>query len=221
MPEFSRALMYEMPISGSYDVPEMLPSQWHRTELAKQIFFSAHVPMFLCIRAMNFCWGERFERMGLTGDMTTTWRALVEELNSWYSQRLQEFYSMVDIEASDDGYPLILFTSGAAVFGNQLYHTAMFLLLRNKPRTIMLPTRHRSSTMSTLWHARRICGIALNNESRECWDMSLVASLLVAARTMTHEEQHQVLLSGVDKIEGLTGWSMDGVKSTLRTEWGL
>ncbi|KAH6658425.1 hypothetical protein BKA67DRAFT_689565 [Truncatella angustata] len=218
--ELGKALMHELPISVPLHIPETHPSPWYCTDLARQIFYSAHIPLFLCIRAVNFCWGEASDRVGLTGDMVTTWRNLLDELNSWYHQRPQEFISMVEIETANDGYPMILFTSGAAVFSNQLYHTAILLLLRHKPRTVVLPSKHRSSTMSTLWHARRICGIALNNENRECWDTSLVASLLVAARIMTHETQHQVLLAGIDKVERLTGWSLDTIRSTLKAEWG-
>ncbi|KAK9789091.1 hypothetical protein SCARD494_09290 [Seiridium cardinale] len=219
--EFGKALMQELPLSIPSDVPQMLHSQWHQTEQAMHVFSCAHAPLFLCIRAMNFCWGECADRMGQSGYMVSTWRALVEELNSWFSQRPQEFLSMVEIEIADDGYPMILFTSGAAVFGNQLYHTAMFLLLRHKPRTVVLPSRHRSSTMSSLWHARRICGIALNNQRRECWDMSLVASLLVAARTMTHEAQHEALLAGINKVEQLTGWNLETSRDILRADWGM
>jgi hypothetical protein len=216
-----KALINELPTSIPLHLPEMTNAPWHKTDSAMHIFQCANTPLFLCLRAMKFCWGDPADRIGLAGDMVSTWRDIVDQLNAWYSQRPQEFLSMVEIEMADDGFPLILFTSGAAVFGNQLYHTAMFLLLRHKPRTVMLPSRHRSSTMSTLWHARRICGIALNNDRRECWDMSLVASLLVAARTMTHEAQHHVLLAGLDKVERLTGWGLSVIRDILQGEWGL
>lgn len=219
--DMGKALVNELPTSIPLHLPEMTNTPWHKTDSAMHIFQCANTPLFLCLRAMRFCWGDPADRIGLAGDMVSTWRDIVDQLNAWYSQRPQEFLSVVEIEMADDGFPLILFTSGAAVFGNQLYHTAMFLLLRHKPRTVMLPSRHRSSTMSTLWHARRICGIALNNDRRECWDMSLVASLLVAARTMTHEAQHHVLLAGLDKVERLTGWGLSVVRDILRAEWGL
>lgn len=222
MAALSKAFLHELPISKmAFHVPKTLPSQWHKTELANQVFQYAHLTLSLCFQVLNFCWGEPSNSPGLAGDMVSNWRTLVDDLNSWYNQRPQEFLSMVEIESTDDGYPMVLFTNGAAVFGNQLYHTAMFLLLRHKPRTVILPSRHRSSTMSALWHARRICGIALNNERRECWDMSLVASLLVAARTMTHEAQHQALLAGIYKIERLTGWSLDTARDILKAEWGI
>ncbi|KAI0155587.1 hypothetical protein BJ166DRAFT_499609 [Pestalotiopsis sp. NC0098] len=219
--DMGKALINEIPMAIPSHLPEMTHSQWHKTDEAVHIFQCANTPLFLCLRAMNFCWGDPADRLGLADDMVSTWRDIVDQLNAWYSQRPQEFLSMVEIEMADDGFPLILFTSGAAVFGNQLYHTAMFLLLRHKPRTVMLPSRHRSSTMSTLWHARRICGIALNNDRRECWDMTLVASLLVAARTMTHEAQHHVLLAGLDKVERLTGWGLSVIRDILKAEWGL
>lgn len=219
--DMGKALINEIPMGIPSYIPEMTHSQWYKTDEAVHIFQCANTPLFLCLRAMNFCWGDPADRLGLADDMVSIWRDIVDQLNAWYSQRPQELLSMVEIEMADDGFPLILFTSGAAVFGNQLYHTAMFLLLRHKPRTVMLPSRHRSSTMSTLWHARRICGIALNNDRRECWDMTLVASLLVAARTMTHEAQHHVLLAGLDKVERLTGWGLSVIRDILKAEWGL
>lgn len=200
---------------------DTLPSHWHRSELARQVFQCAHTPLVLCVRAMNLCWGEGSERFGPSGDMVSTWSSLVDDLNAWYHQRPQEFNSMVEFDNGDDAFPIVLFTSGAAVFGNQLYHTAMLVLLRHKPRTVMIPVKQRSSTLSYLWHARRICGIALNNDRRECWDMSLVASFFLAARTMTHEAQHEVLLAGIDKVAALTGWCLGTVRNILKMEFGI
>ncbi|ORY72079.1 uncharacterized protein BCR38DRAFT_405087 [Pseudomassariella vexata] len=215
------ALIRETPLPRAPRPPEDFTMPWHRSQHACTVLRCAYMPLALCVRAINFCWGEAAYRQGSDGDVISTWTSLVEELNSWYSGRPQEFMSMAEFDDADDGFPSILFTSGAGVFGNQLYHTAMFLLLRHKPRTAAIPRRNRSFTMSPLWHARRICGIALNNDARECWDTSLVASLVVASKVMTHEAQHSAVLSGLDRIGRLTGFDVSTARILLHAEWGI
>ncbi|MBE3044693.1 hypothetical protein IMZ48_19455 [Candidatus Bathyarchaeota archaeon] len=127
---------------------------------------------------------------------------------------------MVDIEGKGGGFPLLLFTSGAGMMANQLYHTAMLLMLQGRPRTATVPAA-RVSSMSALWHARRICGMALANDARESWDPSLVASFVVAARGMTHSDQHKLLLEKLEEVGRLTGWKVKHYRSMLMDEWGI
>lgn len=128
---------------------------------------------------------------------------------------------MVEVDGKGDDFPLVLFTSGAALMANQLYHTAMLLLLQNKPRTFKASRAKVSSTMSALWHARMICGIALGNDARECWDPSLVASFVLAARGMTHWDQQRRLLDKLDGIGRLTGWKVANYRKLMMEEWGM
>lgn len=195
-----------------------------------KMFQHAHDPLLLCARTLNFC-SEDIETSFSAHSQprrnpVESWKALFEELDVWYSNRPREFQPMVDLDsgqgtgACGNAFPVILFTNGAAVFANQLCHTAMLLLLQNKPRTLRLADRH-SSIVSPLWHAQRICNIALNNDRRDCWDLCLLASFLVAARRMTHESQHQAILQGFERIKALTGWDISDCLSTLREEWHL
>lgn len=128
---------------------------------------------------------------------------------------------MVEVDSKTDDFPLLLFTSGAGLMANQLYHTAMLLMLQSKPRTYRVSGARVASGMSALWHARRVCGIALANEARECWDPSLVASFVVAARGMTHAEQHGALLEKLEGVGRLTGWKVGHYRSMLMEEWGI
>ncbi|CAK7216046.1 hypothetical protein SEUCBS140593_002738 [Sporothrix eucalyptigena] len=129
-------------------------------------------------------------------------------------------------------FPSILFTNGTAVLGNQLYHTAMMLLLQSKPRTAIHEQSgvgggglnggsRPSPAWSPLWHAQRVCGIALSNIRRECWDLPLVASLWVVAQTMTYEPQQRALLRGFDALATRMGWQVDHFQVTLRQVWGM
>ena len=125
---------------------------------------------------------------------------------------------MVELDDGERLFPTILFTNGAAVLGNQLYHTAMLLLLQHRPRTIRNPYG-RSLVMSPLWHAQRSCGISLNNDGQDCWDFSLVASFYVAAKGMSYGPQHQAILDGFERVADLTGWDLSSLTANLKETW--
>lgn len=191
----------------------------HSNDVFYRTFHFASRALFLCAIAVQWC------NDGTKPFQTTTvedWIQIVNDLDDWYSNRPQKFQPMLELSLEnpiiDGGFPVVLFTNGAAVFANQLYHTAMLLLTQSKPRTI----RHMASSrsiMSPLWHAKRICGIALNNDRRECWDLSLLASFLVGARRMTHKSQHREILAGFNRIKTLVGWDISESLHQLREGW--
>lgn len=191
----------------------------HSNDVFHRIFHFSSRALFLCAMTVQWCNdGTRSFQITTVED----WAQIVDDLDDWYSNRPQEFQPMLELSlenpAIDGGFPVVLFTNGAGVLANQLYHTAMLLLTQNKPRT----ARHMASSpsiMSPLWHAKRICGIALNNDRRECWDLSLLASFLMAARRMTHESQHREILAGFDRIKALVGWDISSSIQQLREEW--
>jgi hypothetical protein len=154
-------------------------------------------------------------------DWMLTFRALVE----WYESRPPEFQVMVEIESehrsgSYSEFTLLLFATGAGTFSNQLYHTALLLLLQCKPRAANVQ-QYQSTLLSPLWHAQRICEIALNNDSRESWDPCLLASLLVGSKSMAHETQQQEILRGFKRITKITGWEIVSYLVDLRDGWSI
>ncbi|KAJ5503733.1 hypothetical protein N7463_006607 [Penicillium fimorum] len=167
----------------------------------EMVFFYACRPLWLCARAIQFMHNEEVcpDRPPLR-----IWIQLVEGLQQWYRERPKEFQPMLELELEDQltgpegSFPVVLFANGAGLFGNQLYHTAMLILLHNRPRTARIDLQ--SVAMSPLWHAQRICSIALHNDRRECWDPCLLASFLLAARRMTHESQQREVVRGFDRI---------------------
>ncbi|KAL4918806.1 hypothetical protein BDW62DRAFT_217431 [Aspergillus aurantiobrunneus] len=165
---------------------------------------------------------------------TDSWLQTFEELNQWHCLRPQEFQPMVELDHDSEDhslglntgseFPMLLFTNGAGALCNQIYHTAMLFMLECKPRTAVLLNQnnpHFSPMLSPLWHAQRVCGIALNNDRCECWDPCLLASFLVAARHMTHESQQVEILRGFDRIQTLTGWGVGEYLTQLREEWSF
>jgi hypothetical protein len=155
------------------------------------------------------------------------WKALLEELWECQTTRLTEVQALM--EAEDDGeatFPAVLFTSAAGISANITYHTAMLLLLDHQPRTISLTDWHSKTgadvaQTSPFWHARRVCGIALNSdpEHTKCWDPCMIAAFSLAARRMTHPAQQNNLLACLDGVRA-AGWRIDGLVRRLREEWG-
>ncbi|KAL4926987.1 uncharacterized protein BDV17DRAFT_293102 [Aspergillus undulatus] len=209
-----------------------------RTENTPQrVGHYAQVLLWLCGKALNAYHQDSTHEIHRAGPAmeTESWLGIFEELNRWWYLCPQEFQPMVEL--SNDGnngpnlnagseFPLLLFTNGAGALCNQLYHTAMLFMLECKPRTTALMNLNHShhlpnAVLSPLWHAQRVCGIALNNDRRECWDPCLLASFLVAARHMTHESQQVEILRGFDRIQALTGWSVGEYLTQLREEWSF
>ncbi|KAF5630937.1 transcriptional regulatory protein pro-1 [Fusarium sp. NRRL 52700] len=177
-------------------------------------------PVLLCTEVLNYCFGGDIQTDPDTVRLPAAhrWKAFSEALHKWYSNRPTDFKPMLETEDGEQLFPLVLFTNGSAILANQLYHTSMLLLLQNRPRT--LPKEHgRNIYLSPLWHAQRICGISLNNDTRTNWDFSLLASFYFAAKRMTYEPQQHAILRGIDRIGSLTGWNVNSLSAQLMHEW--
>jgi hypothetical protein len=136
----------------------------------------------------------------------------------WYSNRPQDFKPVLELEKQDRLFPLLLFTNSAAIMANQLYHTAMLLLLQHRPRTLAAEAG-RSPKQSPLRHAQKICGISLNNTDPNGWDFSLVASLYMAAKRMTYGPQQDAILGKMEQVVSMTGWKLSSLAPQLRQTW--
>ncbi|KAJ8117695.1 hypothetical protein OPT61_g1164 [Boeremia exigua] len=187
----------------------------------------AYNAISLCVDSAMFAQGDddRWlqERYGL--NRVEVWRILIQGFAHWYMHRSQAFQPVIELYPkdgvlTDNDYPTIVFTSGTALLANQLYHTGMLLLLQNRPRFADRPSQN-SPSMSTLWHAHRICGIAIQNDMPSWWDPCLVASLIVAGRTATHASQHSAIVHTLRFVQQLTGWTITPYVEQLRTEWQL
>jgi hypothetical protein len=157
---------------------------------------------------------------------STRWKALLDNLFAWYTNRPLELKTLIDVEDREAAFPTLLFTSGVGIWANTIYHTAMFLLLNQRPRSISLAEWQKSNMadkgqVSPLWHARRVCGIAVNSnpELTRCWDPCMIASFSIAARRMTHSVQQSGLIACLNRVKSLS-WRVDGIIEGLHEEWG-
>ncbi|KAH7355712.1 hypothetical protein BKA66DRAFT_575204 [Pyrenochaeta sp. MPI-SDFR-AT-0127] len=183
--------------------------------------------MALCVDAVMFSQGDEDQwlqqRYGL--NRVEVWKMLIQGFAHWYIHRPQEFQPIIELYPrdgvrSDNDFPMVVFTGAAAILANQLYHTGMLLLLQSKPRFADKPNSN-SSSMSSLWHAHRICGIATQNDGRVSWDPCLIASLIVAARTVTHGSQYAAIFDTLEAVQRLTGWNTSRYTDELKREWQL
>ncbi|KAL7629439.1 hypothetical protein AAE478_000959 [Parahypoxylon ruwenzoriense] len=154
------------------------------------------------------------------------WKKILEELLAWQTNRPPELEQLMEVEGREATFPTIVFASGAGISSNTLYHTAMFLLLSNRPQSVSLAEWHRKSgldvaQMSPLWHARRVCGIALNSEPEHahCWDPCMITAFSLVARRMTHPYQQNDIIACLGRVKA-AGWHIDGLVQKLRDEWG-
>lgn len=170
------------------------------------------------------------------------WKQLIDGLQIWRRNRPPELQPLIEVEEGHNAstFPTVIFPTGAGISANTLYHTAMLLLLSNKPQSISLAEwqqqqqQHGNSvlddaaaatahmSLSPLWHARRVCGIALNSdpEHTHCWDPCMIAAFSLAARRMTHPSQQHEVLACLGRVK-MAGWHVDGLVKRLRDEWGL
>jgi len=179
----------------------------------------------LCVDAVLYAHGDEDgwlqQRYGM--NRLDIFDALFQGLSYWYQHQPQDFQPIVESYTKDGvqsvtDFPTIIYTSGTALLANQLYSTAMLLLLQNKPR-FTGRRESTSSSMSIVWHAHRICGIAMQNESKATWDPCLVASSMVAARTVTHQSQHAAIITTLERVQSLTGYTFNADR--LRHEWDM
>lgn len=151
-----------------------------------------------------------------------SWQNVLAALRAWHADRPQGLQPLIELEKSGTAFPTVLFTSSAGVNANAMYHTAMHILLSHKPRTIRPrdgQDQGEAAHMSPLWHARRICGVALASEHAGCWDPCMIAAFFFAARRMTHQDQQRDLLACLQGVRA-AGWRVDGLVRRLREEWG-
>ncbi|KAI0188768.1 hypothetical protein EV127DRAFT_116719 [Xylaria flabelliformis] len=202
-----------------------------RTDQSQEILGASLQCLELLIDAMSFSFP-----MTQTSDKTTTpilsgasrfekWKELVERLYAWHMGRPEDLKPLVELENPEDTFPTVIFTNGAGISSNVVYHAAMFLLLSNKSQPVSLDEQGRklgidATQMLPHWHAHRICGIAINSEPEytNCWDPVTIAAFSLVARRMTHRSQQNDILNCFNRLKA-TGWRTDGLVDKLQGEW--
>ncbi|KAA8646556.1 hypothetical protein EYZ11_013234 [Aspergillus tanneri] len=146
------------------------------------------------------------------------WNRLWDELQFWLAQRPSELLPVKVVSMrGDQMFPEILFAHQAAISGNQLYHTACILLLEIKPAIILLSTSDHLS--SSIWHARRVCGISLTNPHRGNL-INAIQPLYIAGKLLSHRREQIAVARLFKIIEETTGWGALWRLRDLEAAWG-
>ncbi|KAI9375196.1 hypothetical protein BJX61DRAFT_531824 [Aspergillus egyptiacus] len=150
------------------------------------------------------------------------WSHLFDAVEQWYENRPSQMKSIFTVSTAttkewggERAFPTVLYANGAAISGNQLYHTCALLLLQRKPKTLSLARRSKS----VLWHARQICAISASNAHHGCWTNAL-QPLWIAGKVMSHHSEHDAIVETLTRIEQETGWATAWRVEDLREFWG-
>ncbi|KAL3465019.1 hypothetical protein BJX64DRAFT_297776 [Aspergillus heterothallicus] len=218
--------------------PDMSPSDAAALFLASDHDTYANYTVYLCAQTL----GVLFRRTAATTATASTsisasypgspddssesyvsrWGCLFDAVEQWYEKRpsqMKSIFSVSTAAAADWGrerpFPTVLYANGAAISGNQLYHTCSLLLLQRKPKTLALARRPKS----ILWHARQICAISASNAHHGCWTNAL-QPLWIAGKVMSHHSEHAAIVETLTRIECETGWATAWRVEDLREFWG-
>ncbi|KAI1358409.1 hypothetical protein F5Y08DRAFT_116476 [Xylaria arbuscula] len=153
-------------------------------------------------------------------------RTLARGLAEWYNSRPSDLEPLVDVANPEAAFPAVVFTNGAGIASNMLYHTAMFLLLDRPPRVESSQEASTERDIETIaqdssqWHAHRICAIATNSdpEYTRCWDPLTIAAFFLAAQKMRYSSEKNEILKCLSQLKE-AGWRVEGLERRLRDEW--
>jgi hypothetical protein len=149
------------------------------------------------------------------------WKELVNELRIWHTNRPLGLQALLEVDDPESTFPTVVFTSGAGISSNALYHTAMLLLLSDEQVDAQYSSAETNTPeMSPLWHARRVCGIGINSEPghMHCWDPVFIAAFSLAARRITHPSQRDTIITCLYHVKA-TGWHIDSLVDKLHSDW--
>ncbi|GAP92901.2 putative C6 zinc finger domain-containing protein [Rosellinia necatrix] len=151
---------------------------------------------------------------------------LMDRLDAWQRSRPPDLKPLIEVDHPKGNFPTIIFTSGAGISANIIYHTAMALLLRNKQDSTSTDEHGEALEMvgpqeSPDWHAQRVCGIAINSEPEHarCWDPIMIAAFWLATQGLNLRSQQDQVLVCLSQLKA-AGWHIDILINKLHEKWG-
>jgi hypothetical protein len=148
------------------------------------------------------------------------WKTLLGDLREWYTVRSAGIQALIDRDGAGATFPTVLFTDDDGTFANMMYHIAMYVLLTHRPKSLLFRAEGDRTHMSSLWHAQRVCGIAITSD-QQCWDPCMIAAFWFAARRMTHPDQQKDIVACLERLLTASNWRVGGLVDRLREEFLL
>ncbi|KAJ6172519.1 hypothetical protein N7470_001586 [Penicillium chermesinum] len=183
----------------------------------------ANWAVYLCAKTCDLaCRQTRHMELGEMAEdprpFVEQWTALWDELQFWLEKRPA---AMLPIKTTGLGggliFPEILFAHWAAISGNQLYHAACIMMLDMKPPEKVLPLS--KPCYSSIWHARRVCGISLTNPHSGNL-INAIQPLYIAGKLLSHHSEHIEVARLFKTVEETTGWGALWRLRDLERAWG-
>ncbi|KAI0142883.1 hypothetical protein GGR57DRAFT_508482 [Xylariaceae sp. FL1272] len=150
--------------------------------------------------------------------MIDQWKHMIERLQTWHADRPPQMQEMLEIPSETDGVlPTIMFSSGAAMSANAIYHLAMYILITSTPICVSaVDWLRRPGTepqkLTTYYHASRLCGIAIHSDpaNSHCWDPLMIAAFIYVARGMECPKDQAAVDACLEDVQK-AGWNLSGV----------
>ncbi|KAJ5547254.1 hypothetical protein N7494_004839 [Penicillium frequentans] len=183
----------------------------------------ANWAVYLCAKTCDLsCRQTRYVELGEIIDdprpFTERWTCLWNELQYWLEKRPP---AMLPVKTTGIGggqiFPEILFAHWAAISGNQLYHAACIIMLDMKPLEHIVPPSRPH--YSSIWHARRVCGISLTNPHSGNL-INAIQPLYIAGKLLSHHSEHVEVARLFKIVEETTGWGALWRLKDLERAWG-
>ena len=155
---------------------------------------------------------------------TSAWRGCWRDIQKWHvarTEEMQQIFELKDTDAAEQPatdafeFPIIVFSNAAAAVANIVHHTTALLLLQQKPRLTRAAAEEQSS-ISPMWHALRVVGIAATASNEAIWDPVVAFGVLFAGRKFSHEKQLSLVTDVLVKGAQRTGMTFKEEIEKLR-----
>jgi hypothetical protein len=143
----------------------------------------------------------------------SAWKSHWRDVQNWHVARIEEMqqvFELTEIGAAEQraagqlDFPVIVFSNPSATVANMAHHATALLLLQQKPRLVRA-TAEDGSSISPMWHALRVLGIATTASEEGIWDPLVASTVIYAARKLSHKKQLSIVTDMLRRGSRITG----------------
>lgn len=149
-------------------------------------------------------------------------RVILNEIYEWARNlppTLHPLFSLPVGQSLDKPFPDIYFPNAVCALAHTFYHIAIITLCDLQTGREATPFRTDSiSDVDSVYHARSLCGIVINNENMT---MGLITlwSFLACSKYIQTLPERKAILAHLEKVR-MTGWSNEMFLQSILASWG-
>lgn len=152
--------------------------------------------------------------------LASTWISCWNDCQLWFEDRGSAMEELLvvpeaNMPGNDHEFPCIMFCSASAFLANVVHHLTCLVLLQQKMRTIKTIAKPISS-ISPIWHARRVVGICASSKELDRWDPLVIAALFQAYQNLSHGRQHDVVIDVLERAARCSNMTLSCAIRDLR-----